>query len=145
VKNIQHFIPQSKRTPTPDSGTDKIQKLLLQAGGRWVPAPELSRISLAYTRCVFELRQEHGRGYVENRVVVVRGSRHGYYRIPLYAGEPAPALPERSTFSSKEPKVMGGVNALLPAAQPKLETMEDLRAFVRQGSDFAQRERGERR
>lgn len=76
----------------------RIHNALSAARGGWVPAPALSRIACAYTRNLFELRQQ---GHIiENRVEMVDGARHGYYRlierradnsahVTLWQGEPA--------------------------------------------------------
>jgi hypothetical protein len=58
----------------------KILHLLLDAHGRWVPAPALAAISLQYSARVRELRLDGCN--IENRVVRGRdGAKHGYFRI----------------------------------------------------------------
>jgi hypothetical protein len=96
-------------TPT---GTEKVLSILRAAGGSWVPAPALSRVSLAYTRSILENRRL---GYIiENRVQVVDGVRHGYYRlierradnsahVTLWQGEPAQREPEQQPLIESKP------------------------------------------
>ena len=66
------------------SQEQKIYELLRQRGPAWTPAPELSQISLQYCRAISCLRK---RGIaIENKVEIVRGVRHGYYRLALRNG-----------------------------------------------------------
>jgi hypothetical protein len=58
---------------------DRILHLLQAAWPNWTPAPELSRISLGYGRCVHSLRRK---GWlIVNRVEVRDGVRHGFFRL----------------------------------------------------------------
>ena len=89
------------------SQEDKILALFRSRGLMWTPAPELAGISLQYCRAVSALRKQGIA--IENRVNVVDGKRHGFYRLaPARAltnliSRPAPpsnpalfgALPER--------------------------------------------------
>jgi hypothetical protein len=77
-------------TDAPKNQEDKILWALQASWPNWVPAPELAKIALQYCRVICHLR--HKRGWViSNRVEVVDGVRHGFYR-----------LGERPTPSSKE-------------------------------------------
>ena len=68
-----------KRSSPRVTNRQKIYNLLTAAGGGWVPAPALSRLSCAYTRCIHELRA--GGSVIENRTEVVDGQKHGFYRL----------------------------------------------------------------
>jgi len=87
----------------PKTGTrDRILALLRAARGSWVPAPALSKIALAYTRNILELRRA---GHIiENRVEQHGAERHGFYRllerdpetsaaVEFWQGAPAPERP----------------------------------------------------
>lgn len=62
------------------SQESRIQQLLEDRGGDgWVPAPELARESLQYCARICCLRK---RGLmIENKVEIVDGVRHGFYRL----------------------------------------------------------------
>jgi hypothetical protein len=58
----------------------RIRQLLEQRGGDgWVSALDLSRISLQYCARICCLRKAGMQ--IENRVEIVDGTRHGFYRI----------------------------------------------------------------
>jgi hypothetical protein len=74
------------------SQEDRILAILESRGAQWTAAPELARISLQYCRAIAALR--HGRGIqIENRVEVVKGVRHGFYRL---SSKPASIHPTNS-------------------------------------------------
>jgi hypothetical protein len=50
-----------------------------QSGAGWVPAPELARVALQYCRAISGLRKAGHR--IENKVEIVDGVRHGFYRL----------------------------------------------------------------
>jgi hypothetical protein len=77
---------------------------VLQAGWpNWVPAPELAKISLQYNARIFSLRR---RGWlIPNRVEVVDGVRHGFFRLG-----PRPVL------SSKELRQRAGRSPITPVS-----------------------------
>ncbi|HTR22719.1 MAG TPA: hypothetical protein VMI10_01955 [Terriglobales bacterium] len=58
---------------------DRVLAALRAAGGKWVPAPELAKISLQYGARLFELRRLGHR--IENEIDVVDGSRHSRFRL----------------------------------------------------------------
>jgi hypothetical protein len=61
------------------SQENRILWLLEAAWPNWVPAPELSKISLQYGRAIHSLR---GRGWlISNRIESVGGVRHGSFRL----------------------------------------------------------------
>jgi hypothetical protein len=87
----------------------RLIELLIKAsrerGGGWVPAPELAAISLMYTARIREIRHDL-KLRVESRVEVVKGVKHGFYRLVL--GAPAPAVtstpaPAREQICSAPP------------------------------------------
>lgn len=57
----------------------KILKLLLEARGGWVAAPELAKISLQYCRAIAMLRRTGLQ--ILNRVEHRGKTRHGFYRL----------------------------------------------------------------
>lgn len=59
----------------------RILKLLKERSGEWVPAPELSAISLQYCARIFALRKAGVE--IENRTERSGKIRHGFYRIPI--------------------------------------------------------------
>jgi hypothetical protein len=92
--------PNSPQRPMV-TGTAAIRQKLEAAKGQWVSALELNRIAIEYKRPIHTLRWQH-RITIENRVVRVNGRVHGYYRIPRYAGEPAPPLPEAPSKAGRK-------------------------------------------
>jgi len=79
------------------SQEQKIFEVLRSRGSAWTGAPELSQISLQYCRAISCLRK---RGIaIENRVDVVDGVRHGYYRLV----QPALRITDRNASSVTAP------------------------------------------
>jgi len=80
------------------SQEDRILLLLQAAWPSWVPAPDLARISLQYSRAVFSLRK---RGWeISNRVIVRDGMRLGSFRLG-----PVPLPRSRELRASQQKKV----------------------------------------
>jgi hypothetical protein len=66
-------------TDTAKTQEERILWLLQASWPRWVPAPQLARISLQYSSRIHGLRR---RGWqIANRVRVVSGKRHGEFRL----------------------------------------------------------------
>lgn len=54
---------------------------LLQASWpNWVPAPELAKISLQYSRAIHSLRHRDG-WLIENDIRTVDGKKHGFFKL----------------------------------------------------------------
>src|SRR5262245_41867754 len=82
------------------SQEQRIFELLRQRGPDWTGAPELSQISLQYCRAISCLRR---RGVaIENKVDVVNGVRHGYYRLTQQAPLQTPC--KTSAFADPQPE-----------------------------------------
>jgi hypothetical protein len=63
-----------------------LDRLVAERGG-WVPAIELSRLSIQYSARIHEIRKL---GFaVENRTEHVAGKVHGFYRLALGVSQPA--------------------------------------------------------
>jgi hypothetical protein len=62
-----------------ESQADRLLQLLESANGEWVPAVVLPRISLSYTRRIFELRQLNHK--IEMKEKWVDGRRQTAYRL----------------------------------------------------------------
>jgi hypothetical protein len=66
-------------TDAPKTQAEKILWLLQSAWPNWVPSPELAKISLQYGSRIFGLRKK---GWaIANRIEMVGGSRHGFFRL----------------------------------------------------------------
>jgi hypothetical protein len=68
---------------------------LLRARGGWVSAVELSEISLQYSARVHSLRKQGIA--IQNRVEIVDGVKHGYFRL-----KPVPQMPQTASNSAQE-------------------------------------------
>ena len=68
-----------------ESQEERIARLL-RARGTWVSAVELSEISLQYSARIHSLRKQGVP--IENKLVMVDGVKHGYFRL-----RPIPAMP----------------------------------------------------
>ena len=67
--------------PTPGTTTEAVGDYLRARPGQWVPAPELSILSLAYTRCIHELRHIHDWNIGNKTEPAGEKRKHGFYRL----------------------------------------------------------------
>lgn len=85
--------------PGPGLISDRSQEgkilALLRARGTWVSAVELSEISLQYSARVHALRKQGVP--IENKIEVVAGVKHGYFRL-----KPIPAMPQSAPKRARE-------------------------------------------
>ena len=77
-------------TDAPHNQEQRILWALQAAWPNWVPAPALAKISLQYSARIFSLRRKKG-WLIENRVRVVDGVKHGFFRL---GPRPIPASKE---------------------------------------------------
>ncbi|MGC2331872.1 MAG: hypothetical protein WA581_10485 [Candidatus Acidiferrales bacterium] len=85
---IPRGAPQSAKTQRAH-----ILRLLIDARGAWVPAPEIAGCAMQYNARVFELRKL---GFtIENRTETVNGVRHSWFRLvppsENFVADPPPA------------------------------------------------------
>jgi hypothetical protein len=92
------------------SQEQRILNLLHAAWPNWVPAPQLAQISLQYSARVYSLRK---RFQISNRVEIVDGVRHGFFRL---GPRPVP--------SNRELRAEHRATAEMPKPQPA-ETLFD--------------------
>ena len=81
-------------TPAHQSQESRIAALL-RARGTWVSAVELCEISLQYSARVHSLRKQGVP--IENRIEIVDGVKHGYFRL-----RPIPAMPRSAPKPIRE-------------------------------------------
>lgn len=82
---------QRSQGPTKRTQEDRILWQLHAAYPSWVPALTLAHISLQYSARIFSLRQK---GWlVENKVEIVKGVKHGSFRLARPGSYPHPAKP----------------------------------------------------
>src|SRR5579884_1887950 len=100
-----------KRQPSAES---RILHVLQASYPEWTPAPVLARISLQYSARLFSLRK---RGWqIANRVEVVNGVKHGFFRLAQPMSWPNPRRKSRAPLSSNLASQSSSAPA--PAAEP---------------------------
>ena len=77
-----------------ESQEERIARLL-RARGTWVSAVELSEISLQYSARIHSLRKQGVP--IENKLVMVDGVKHGYFRL-----RPIPAMPRSAPKAARD-------------------------------------------
>jgi hypothetical protein len=85
---------------------ERILHMLLDASGGWVSAQDLCSASCQYSSRIFELRHHRPHWDIENRVTVVDGKKHGFFRIRRFASVEDGALvstPTNTTPPAQRP------------------------------------------
>jgi len=96
------------RKHNPGSQEARILGLLRDRGG-WVPAPELAKISLQYSRAIHNLRRAGHE--IENNTIRVDGVIHGFFRIAAASAETSQTQSHRAEEARLFPS-SSGVGAL---------------------------------
>lgn len=87
--NVPLSGPPMRNNTERNTQRSVILRLLVTAGGGWVPLPEIMKCAAQYNTRIFELRR---RGFnIENRTETVNGERHSWFR--LVSSPDAPGVP----------------------------------------------------